>query len=265
MPADAPEPKPVCFVVSPIGAPFTEIRKRADQLITYVIAPALGNKYRVIRADHITVPGSINRQVFDHLLQSALVVADLTGHNPNVFYELAVRHAAAKPFIQMIDSKEHLPFDVFDQRTIKFDIHDLDSVEDAKKHLALHEEAITEPGFKIETPIGQAILQSAAIANGSDETKVVMDALDQMQQRFGELESIVRSFAGKRERPTVMIDAEGRKHYRLHGGRVQYLTSNGVVTAFDDAGELLAVAGSDPNGEIGLSPSQGRKGRPATK
>lgn len=204
----ATEPKPICFVVSPIGDAGSEVRRRADQLIKFVINPALAMKYEVIRADHITIPGSINRQVFDHLLKSALVVADLTGHNPNVFYELAVRHAAAKPFIQVIDLNEGLPFDVSDQRTIKFDIHDLDSVEGAKTHLAAHEEAITKPGFKVETPIGEAILQSAAIASGGDETKVIIDLLEQLQSRLGRLEITVSS-AGipARQHPNQMSAA----------------------------------------------------------
>lgn len=54
----------------------------------------------------------------NHLRDDALVVADLTGSNPNVMYELAIRHAAAKHAIQITSSR--LPFDIQGMRTIPF-------------------------------------------------------------------------------------------------------------------------------------------------
>ena len=47
-----------------------------------------------------------------------LVVADLTDHNPNVFYELAIRHALQLPLVQLIDSAQDLPFDIKAMRTV---------------------------------------------------------------------------------------------------------------------------------------------------
>ena len=57
-------------------------------------------------------PGIISNQVITRLLEDNLVIADLTDRNPNVYYELAVRHAFGKPVIQIIDSNETIPFDV---------------------------------------------------------------------------------------------------------------------------------------------------------
>ncbi len=77
-------------------------------------------------------PGIISRQIVSHLLDADLVIADLTGRNPNVFYELAIRHATGKPFIQLITKGEVIPFDVDHQRTILFDRTDLDDVDACK-------------------------------------------------------------------------------------------------------------------------------------
>ena len=50
-------------------------------------------------------PGSITTQIVDQILTAALVVADLTGHNANVLYELAIRHVVRKPVVQLIQKE----------------------------------------------------------------------------------------------------------------------------------------------------------------
>src|SRR3954453_18320013 len=92
-----------CFVISPIGAADSPQRKRADIVLKHIFKHALEPLgYAVVRADEISQPGSITLQVLERVLESDLVIADLTDHNPNVFYELAVRHASQKPVIHVI-------------------------------------------------------------------------------------------------------------------------------------------------------------------
>ncbi len=125
-----------CFIVSPIGEHGTETRKRSDQILRYIIRPTLEqNGYATVRADEISNPGLITTQILNHLAQDDLVVADLTGHNPNVYYELGIRHAIGKPIIHLIEKGEEIPFDLASFRTIIIDHRDLDSVENAKVSL----------------------------------------------------------------------------------------------------------------------------------
>ena len=44
----------------------------------------------------------ISRQIIEHIMHARLVIADLSFHNPTVFYELALRHMTGKPTIQVI-------------------------------------------------------------------------------------------------------------------------------------------------------------------
>src|SRR3974390_1966415 len=109
----------ICFVICPIGDENTPIRKRSDQIFKHIIEPAVKEDgYKCLRSDHIPSPGLITSQVIEHLINSDLVIADLSGHNPNVFYELTIRHAIQKPFIQLIERGEKIPFDISGLRTI---------------------------------------------------------------------------------------------------------------------------------------------------
>lgn len=76
------------FVISPIGTPGTDIHRHASNVLTYVIKKALCEPdWTVVRADEESTPDSIGQRVVDRVIKSDLIVADLTGHNPNVFYD----------------------------------------------------------------------------------------------------------------------------------------------------------------------------------
>src|ERR1700731_4511974 len=93
--------KRLCFVVGPIGDPESEIRTHADWVLEEIIVPVISQfaDFSVVRADQIAPPGMIDAQIIQHLLDSDLVIADLSKENPNSFYEIGIRHMAQKPII----------------------------------------------------------------------------------------------------------------------------------------------------------------------
>ncbi len=161
-----------CFVISPIGLEGTDIRRRADQILKHVIAPAVDVcGFDAIRADQISEPGLITTQVIQHIIDDPLVIADLTGSNANVFYELAIRHAIRKPLVQIIQKDEKIPFDVAGMRTIPVDHRDLDSVQEAKGEIERQVWSILKKKpEEIESPISVSVeLQSLRHSDKPEE------------------------------------------------------------------------------------------------
>ncbi|HZV72578.1 MAG TPA: hypothetical protein VFF79_02575 [Conexibacter sp.] len=111
-----------CFFIAPIGEAGSAVRERSDVVMEYVVTPAAHSLGLVtVRADAIAAPGEVTRQVLEHVVNAGASVADLTGANPNVYYEMAVRHAARLPTVLIAERGERLPFDVAQMRTIFFD------------------------------------------------------------------------------------------------------------------------------------------------
>ncbi len=111
-----------CFVISVIGDKGSEERRYADDLFDYIIRPAAerAGYSDVKRADHIHDSGILTVQVIEAIVSADMVVADLTRWNPNVYYELAVRHFTGLPIVQMVSHDAKLPFDVQQVRTVHF-------------------------------------------------------------------------------------------------------------------------------------------------
>ena len=128
-----------CFVVMPIrkfGTPeYAHFRAIFEQIKPTIEASG----YSVIRADDVQRTGAITKDIVSRLAQSDLLVADLTDLNPNVLYELGVRHALrGTGTIMILDERRtpEIPFDLSAYRVIKFS-GDLTGIEPLKSALAM--------------------------------------------------------------------------------------------------------------------------------
>jgi len=222
-----PERRPrECFVLCPIGDPDSPTRKRSDQVLKYIIATALEPiGYNVIRADTISQPGMITLQIVEHILQADLVVADLSDHNPNVFYELAVRHAVDKPVIHIIDYGQPIPFDVAGFRTVRFNHQDLESAHRAVDEIQAQARQI-EQGNWGQTPVKLAAVVQK-LGAGESEVKLV---LAQILQGLGILHEELSTLKTRLRRPPL-AGLGGFASLRQHpfGGFGSTLTSSDMI------------------------------------
>jgi hypothetical protein len=58
--------------------------------------------------------------VYDSITRARVIIAELTGRNPNVFYELGIAHEQAKAVVQITQSIDDVPFDVRHLRTVVY-------------------------------------------------------------------------------------------------------------------------------------------------
>jgi putative hemolysin len=112
-----------CFIISPIGQPGSDARQQADDVLEYIIRPALRElEVEAVRGDHFSEPGLITDQVIEAILTYDFCIVDISGHNPNVFYELAIAQTIRRPVVFLKLAGEPIPFDVKDYRLIEYDL-----------------------------------------------------------------------------------------------------------------------------------------------
>ncbi|RFB28284.1 hypothetical protein [Brevibacillus sp. VP] len=151
-----------CFIVSPIGHEGSDTRKRSDQVYKHILTPVCEQcGYNAIRVDKINDTDTINQTIIEHLKASDLVIADLTEHNPNAFYEAGYRAAIGKPLIQLIEAGQDLPFDVSAIRTIFYKLSDPDKLAEAKEKLI---ETIKTVGLESEDSSTSQLAESPQVS-----------------------------------------------------------------------------------------------------
>jgi len=96
----------LCFVLMPFKEPFY-------RLYNDHVKPTLeGLKLRVAKADDVFNPSPIMEDIWEYINKARIIVADVTGRNPNVFYELGIAHTVGKEVIILTQDPNDVPFDL---------------------------------------------------------------------------------------------------------------------------------------------------------
>jgi len=108
-----------CFVLGPIG------KEASDGFYEYFLRPVVEeNGFCCVRADEIRSAGSlIIQEIYSHITNSAVVLADITGQNPNVLYEVGYAHAKGRLVILLVQSEQDIPSDLKGHRFVLCDVN----------------------------------------------------------------------------------------------------------------------------------------------
>ena len=136
-----------CFVMMPFG-------QWMDAYYREIYVPAIREAgLEPVRADELFSTGSVIEQIWEQISRAKVLLADLTGKNANVFYELGLAHAANKPVVFTTGTLEDVPFDLRHLRVAVYDIRDPAWGEKLKGTLAVYLKAAkAEPGKSVPQP-----------------------------------------------------------------------------------------------------------------
>ena len=118
--------------------PFAEQYREVHQEVYKPVCAE--NGLECWRVDEISRPGSITRDIVEGILDADIVIADLTGKNPNVFYELGIAHSVGNKTIMTAQNREDVPFDIGNYRVLFYE----QSIKGSKKLFLDLDKAIKE-------------------------------------------------------------------------------------------------------------------------
>lgn len=178
-----------CFIITPIGNASSEIRRKADGVINSVLKPILEEmNIKPIVPHESDIPGPIDDTIIKYILNCHLCIANLTGLNPNVMYELAVRHAANKPIVCIIEDGTQLPFDITTERVL-FYTNDMQGVIELRNKL---------PNF-IKNALNTTQLNPITHANSEFKIDIVKTSFEQtILDKMENLTSYIQYFSSNK-------------------------------------------------------------------
>ena len=195
----------ICFVIMPFGGWL-------DDYYEAIYRPAIESAHlEAHRADDLYRPSTIVNDIWSYTKKAKLLLADLTGRNPNVFYELGLAHALGKPAILIAESMEEVPFDL---RALRVIIYDKNAPEWGR---ILKEKIASSIREVLESPVA-AVLPAFLELNNSAPKPVLTEhelKLVEMKQEIELLRhemrsNLVRPIASRRSDPDNIGPEEAR-------------------------------------------------------
>lgn len=241
MVSDKKQKSRICFVVGQIGTDDSAARVHSDWVFDEVIMPVFEDMadFKVLRADKVSTPGLIDTQIISHLLSAELVIADLTGLNPNAFYESGIRHVVQKPIIHMHLAGETIPFDISLFRSLKFSIRRPADIRAAKSELAEMVETVLASDYEVENPVTNARGRIRFDETATAPDKLLREELESVKARLSFLErgeDAPESSPPPPKLASKFVAGEKAFHVKFGYGTVESVDENKLWINFDKAG-----------------------------
>ncbi|MBN8232066.1 hypothetical protein JYK02_31580 [Corallococcus macrosporus] len=164
-----PKSRDMCFVIMPFGGYFNAYYES-------IYIPGVKDAgLEPHRADDLYGPQSIVSDIWEYTKKSRVILADLTGKNPNVFYELGLAHASAKPVVMIAPSMDDVPFDLRALRIIIYDKNAPDWGNDLRDNIKM---ALKEV---LSSPLESVLPTFLKVSAGEGKTTITPERKELLQ------------------------------------------------------------------------------------
>lgn len=213
---DAIEKRPTCFVIMPISEVHGYDSGHFARVYEHVLKPAISRAgYNAIRADDTNKTDYIVIGIIRKIIDSEMVLCDYSARNPNVMYELGIRHAFNKPVVLI---KDRMTDKVFDIQGLRFHEYDntlrIDSVEkDIEKISKAISETAGAAASDVNSVIALAGIRVAAAEpepkTVSQDTQLILEAISNIDRRLKLME----------------VQTDSQKYFLIRDGKVVFANS----------------------------------------
>lgn len=191
-------PKKTCFVIMPIAdAPGYE-PGHFKRVYEHIIKPAcLRAGFEPIRADDVKNTNDIIIDIIRKIIESDMAICDLSARNPNVMYELGIRHAFGLPVTLIKDFQTPRSFDIQGLRDLGYDESlRIDTVNNAVEDISTAiSETYSASSDEINSIIKLLAIHPAKISSQvelSPESSVLLKAIESINKKISNLEKTNR-------------------------------------------------------------------------
>lgn len=217
-------PIKTCFTIMPIADMDGYDPGHFSRVYEHIIKPAcLQAGYVAHRADVVAASNYIIIDILKKIIESDIVICDLSGRNPNVLYELGVRQAFNLPTVLIKDKKTSRIFDIQGLRTIEY--HHTLRVDEVSADIASIQNSIQETiaaPHDVNSMIQLLGISAAPLPQNvelSNDTSVILESLKDISGRIARLEShrLPRSIKKFEDDVTLPIKRLGAAKYEVNG------------------------------------------------
>ena len=159
-----------CFVIMPFSRTQSCTKQGWAGIFKGIIKPAVeesGLGYECERS--VAERQNIVKGILEALNKANVVIADLTDNNPNVFYELGVRHTLTNRTILIAQGEEHIPFDLRPY-PVTFYNKSLTNIEEFKNDIRKKLEDIETNPERLDNPVADFLKERNVVLLSTEKS-----------------------------------------------------------------------------------------------
>lgn len=225
-----------CFIIMPISDQDGYDNGHFNRVYEHLIKPAcIKAGFKPIRADEEVKTNYIVVDIIKKILDSEMVLCDLSAKNPNVLYELGLRQAFNKKVVLVKDKKTNRIFDIQGLRTLDYD--ESLRIDEVNKSIDQISKTIIETHQSKKEEINSLIqllsLKPAELPNQinlSQESSLILDTLNDISSRLRKL-----------ERPEILINKSENVEPKINIGGWEFKIGESIHTENDLLGQLVDI------------------------